>query len=256
MRPIAPRLITDVFPHDGKCAVHLDHQGQEYRLCWSGDWRKLPDLSTFPEVVDATVSRIPHGPAMTRLWSTSRVITHGFDAHIRELVDTCEDDFPICKVAIDARQQSSISEEFRMLRLLATSAPNFPIPRTHQSPLREGTDFIGFRMERLHDIPLGGHLEHFGEVEEAILKLRDHGIVHFDLSPNNIMLNALGRITIIDFGRAGQVGQVVPAHKARPGVSEETLYSHSVDAGDLKKLHGKLRAALPLSCPWLTLSSQ
>lgn len=243
MSQATPRPITNVFPHEGSCALHVDRQGREYRICWSGDWRKPPDLSSFPAVTDATVTEIPHGPAAKQLWSSSHVISHGSDAHIREM-NSCQDGFPICKVAIDARQRASVSEEFQLMRFPETNAPDIPIPRVHTSPLREGADMLGFRMEKLHEIPLGGHLEHFGELETAVRKLREYGIVHFDLSPNNIMLDGSGNIRLIDFGRAGRAGQNVPAHKARPGAPQGAQYSCSVDAEDLGKLHGEPRPSI------------
>lgn len=230
--------ITDVFPHQGQCAIHVDHQGSEYQVCWTGDWRKCPDLSAFPHLSAATVTEIPHGPATRRIWSASRVIGHGSNAHVRQL-QVCDDDFPIIKVAINAKQRDLVAEEFRLLRYLATLAPSTRIPRTHPEPLREGDRIIGFRMEQLHSIPLGGHLEHFGELEEAVRQLHRIGIVHYDISPSNIMLNASGHVTIIDFGHAGHLGQKIPAEKARPGSPPGARYSIDDDLRSLARFRSE-----------------
>jgi protein kinase-like protein len=231
-------IITDVFPYEGQCAIHVDHQGSEYRVCWKGDWRKCPDFSTFPHLSAATATEIPHGPATRRLWSASRVIGHGSNAHVRQLL-VRDDDFPIIKVAINARQRELIAEEFQLLRHLAISAPSARIPLTHPEPLREGSYVVGFRMERLHCIPLGGHLEHFEELEDAVRQLHSVGIVHHDLSPSNIMMDKSGRVTLIDLGHAGYLGQPIPARKAKPGSSRGARYSISDDERSLVRLHSK-----------------
>lgn len=97
-------------PHAGQCAINVDYQGFEYRVCWTGGWRKRPDLSIFPRLFDATATEIPHGPGTSRIWLASRVIAHGSDAHIRELLD-CNDGFPIIKIATNARQRGLVEED-------------------------------------------------------------------------------------------------------------------------------------------------
>lgn len=231
--------ITDVFPFDRKCALHVDYHGDEYRVCWTGDWRRRPDLSEFPRVKTATITKIPHSPAVDVLWTSSQVVAHGADVHIRELRN-CTDGFPICKVAIDTRQRRLLQYEFRILRFLSTSDLDYPVPKTDPEPLGDDDGIFGFRMEKLHPIAGPHCLEYFNEVERAIRKVHESGVAHNDLSPSNIMLNKDRRVTIIGFGRAGFAGEIVPSYEKGELKRGNLTYSLSLDLDWLAKLHGKI----------------
>ncbi|KND90814.1 hypothetical protein TOPH_04588 [Tolypocladium ophioglossoides CBS 100239] len=157
--------------------------GQEYRVCWFGDWLNPPDLSTF-------------SLAMCQLWATSEVVRHGSDSHIREL-RTSPDDFLNCKVANDERQRQFLQEEFVILRRLSLVGTNIPLPQTHPCPLQDED----------------GSLRYLLAVRKAVHQLHQAKVIHFDLSPSNIMVNELGNLAIIDFCRGLLIGSPIPLHK-------------------------------------------
>lgn len=231
--------ITFVYPFYGQCALNVDHHGREYRVCWSGDWRKPPDLSAFPRVDNATSSSIPHSPGVNELWAASRVLKHGADSHIRVL-SNCTDDFPICKVAINDRQRRLVQEEVSILRFLSARSPGIPVAQIHPRLLEDDDGIFGFRMEKLNDVAVEDMATHLDEIKGAVSQLHHAGVIHYDLSPSNIMLNMSGHVTLIDFGRAGYIGDRIPLTKekgAKP--SGESIYDASWDFHSLRKLDGE-----------------
>ncbi|KJZ70777.1 hypothetical protein HIM_09827 [Hirsutella minnesotensis 3608] len=237
---MSAKSITDVYPIDGLCAVNVDFGGKEYRICWSGNWRNLPDLSTFPDLTGATITEIAQSLAMRQVWTQSEVIAHGADSHIREL-RTCSDDFPICKVANDWRQRQAIRDEFFILRRFSELDANIVVPRTHPDPLRDDEGIFGFRMERLQKIPWGHSLSCLPALRKAVQQLHQARVIHFDLSPNNCMVNKYGNLIIIDFGRGGLIDNPVPLHKQKgPKRNSEMRYSIEQDLEGIERLKGTL----------------
>ncbi|KAI5465151.1 hypothetical protein BGZ63DRAFT_402043 [Mariannaea sp. PMI_226] len=233
-----PQPITDVYPFDKQCAFNVDYDGQEYLVCWSGDWRSQPNLSLFPHIEGAVSSPIPHSSQVNKLWTTSRVVGHGADSHIREL-NNCMDSFPICKVAINERQRDLLREEFSLLRHLSTMPLSLPIVRTHPEPLQDKQGIFGFRMERLYHITPENLLEYYDEMKTAIERIHQARVIHYDVSISNIMLNIDKHITIIDFGRAGYAGDQIPLTKEK-GVKPtgKCVYAVSWDFQALQKIQG------------------
>lgn len=220
--------ITFTYPKDNTCTVHIDFKGNEYLIQWNGDWRQLPDLTHFPLVTDATITRLEHSPSVSGIWATSEVLKFGADAHVRAL-SSCKDGFPICKVAIDTRQRLLLRDEFSILSHLVSQ--DAPVVRIYPQPLIDEDGIFGFRMERLFEINTETAAEYISEIENAINTIHKCGIVLYDISPSNIMLDQHGRITIIDFGRAGYIGESIPSCKAI-GV-KPTVELFSVDADQL-----------------------
>jgi predicted Ser/Thr protein kinase len=179
-------------------------------VCWIGDWRKPPNFEDFSELKNVTVTPISHSTSVKEIWSRSQVLTYGADSHIRTLKDNV-DGYPICKIAIDGRQRSLIADEFSMLKEVL--ADGGPVVRVHSDPLQDDDGIFGFRMEKLNKLDLDTAANHISQIENAFKRLHRRDIVHNDISPSNIMLNGKGRITIIDFGRAGRAGTVIPAYK-------------------------------------------
>ena len=231
------RVITFPYPTNKSCTVNIDFKGQEYVLLWAGDWRKLPDLTLFPHVEGASVTLIPHSSRVHELWMRSRVLTYGADSHIRTL-DSCIDDFPICKVAIDERQRRLLQEEFLMIRHLSSNG--VPVVRTHQEPLIDEQGIFGFKMERLVDIDLNTAAKYIPDITKAIDEIHQSGVVHYDISPSNLMLNHEGLIRVIDFGRAGHIGEEIPSHKKK-GIKLLANATFSIDADEnaVKETMGK-----------------
>lgn len=61
--------------------------------------------------------------------------------------------------------------------------------------------------------------------------------MHHDISPSNLLLNQERFITVIDFGRAGYIGQEVPeVFRAK----ENEIFSVDSDNNALKKIIGML----------------
>lgn len=227
--------ITCPFPIDKASAINIDFNGDEYLLCWDGDWREIPDLTSFPLVDNASVTLISHTERVKELWATSQVLAFGADSHTRAL-DSCGDEFSVCKVAINDRQRQLLQEEFSILRDL--SSKDIPVVRVHQEPLADEYGIFGFRMERLSKIDIENATKYMSETEKAIEEVHRNGVVHHDIHPSNIMLNKEGIVTIIDFGRAGYIGQEVPALKSIGKPKKKEIYSVESDHVSLEWVNG------------------
>jgi len=217
-----------------RCVSNIDFKGNEYLLRLEGDWKKLPDLTQFPLVEDhVSVIPIPHSQCVHELWTSSQVLKYGADAHIRVL-NSCSDEFHICKVAINDCQKRILREEFSIIRSLSSNG--VPVVGTHHEPLSDEQGIFGFRMERLVDIDLDNATPYIPEIARAIENIHRNGVVHYDIGPSNIMLDSERTITFIDFGRAGYIGQKVPSYKSkdnRTPVNE--TFSVTSDDNALKK---------------------
>jgi serine/threonine protein kinase len=227
--------ITPPYPIDKSSAVNIDFNGDEYLLRWDGDCRETPDLTYFPHVDNATVTLIPQSERVKVSWATSQVLAYGADSHIR-ILDSCGDKFSVCKVAINDRQRQLLQGEFSILQHL--SSKDLPVVRIHQEPLADEQGIFGFRMERLSNIDIGVAAEYIPEVAKAFEEVHLTGVVHYDISPSNIMLNQKGKVTIIDFGRAGYIGQEVPSIKAVGKPKEKEIYSVESDNVSLERVNG------------------
>jgi serine/threonine protein kinase len=228
--------ITFPYPKDNHCTVNIDFDGNEYLLQWDGDWRELPDLTLFPLVTNATVTPVFHSSGVSDIWTRSQVLNFGADAHLRVL-DSCTDEFPICKIALDGRQRLLLQDEFSILRDL--SSHNIPVVRTHQQPLIDENGVFGFRMERLIDLNMETAANYIPNIRKAVDDVHRCGIVHHNLSRSNIMLNQQGLITLIDFGRAGYAGEKIPSCKRvgrKPATPE--VFSKSSDLQELDRTIG------------------
>lgn len=227
--------LTLAYPIDKTHAINIDFKGDEYLLRWDGDWRKTPDLASFPIVNNATVTLIPHSERVKQLWVTSQVLAFGADSHIR-ILDFCADEFSVCKVAINDRQRRLLEDEFSIL--LHLSSKGIPVVRLHQEPLTDEQGIFGIRMERLSTIKMDNAAQYIPEVAKAFEEVHRSGVVHHDISPSNIMLNKKGKVTIIDFGRAGYIGQEVPSIKAVGKPKEKEIYSVESDNISLERVNG------------------
>lgn len=95
-------------------------------------------------------------------------------------------------------------------------------------PHREG-DFVALPME----LASGGDLRRLRgksyldvvpvliDIAQGLEYAHEHGVIHRDLKPGNILFDARGRVRIADFGIAGMPGEVPPAG-TRPGLSPFT----------------------------------
>lgn len=95
-------------------------------------------------------------------------------------------------------------------------------------PYREG-DFVALPME----LASGGDLRRLRgksyldvipvliDIAQGLEYAHEHGVIHRDLKPGNVLFDARGRVRIADFGIAGAPGEVNPAI-VRPGLSPFT----------------------------------
>ena len=230
------RPVTFAYQFENMYAMNIDYVRQEYRICWSGDWRKPPDLGRFPQV-DCSITAIRHSREVEEVWAESHVLKCGVDAHIRILNNKEENVFPACKIAIDDRQRRLIKDEFSILCYLASCGS--PVVSVHPEPLVDAQGIFGFRMEELFDIKIASRRTYTTTVASVIAKIHQNGVIHFDLSPSNLMKDKEGRLTVIDFGRAGYLGDDIPPDKRRPG-SNRATYSTEQDINALKWVLGTL----------------
>ena len=92
-------------------------------------------------------------------------------------------------------------------------------------------------MEELFEIGVVHQRSYAGQIARSIETLHQSRVIHFDLSPSNLKKDREGRVTVIDFGRAGYLGDQVPPDKRRPGWNGEP-YSTDHDIDALKRLLG------------------
>ncbi|KAH6713540.1 hypothetical protein BKA61DRAFT_674158 [Leptodontidium sp. MPI-SDFR-AT-0119] len=203
---MSARQLTFTYPRDNRCT--------------------LPDLTQFPSVSNGTVNTVAHSSEVEKIWKASYVLGFGADAHLRELRNG-NDEFPVCKVAINARQRRLLQDEFLLLRVL--SAHDLPVVRTYTEPLVDEEGIFGYRMEKLVDIDMDNAAEYVPDIEQAVAAIHLLGIALYDITPSNVMLNTQGRITMIDFGRAGYIGEEIPLCKVM-GINPTTkIYSTYLD---------------------------
>ncbi|KAF1952056.1 hypothetical protein CC80DRAFT_453112 [Byssothecium circinans] len=225
------KSISFAYRFEDRYAMNIEHEGHEYRVCWSGNWRDTPDLSYFPQV-DASVTPIPHSREVEELWAKSHVVTCGADSHIRILYDK-EDAFPVLKVGMDDRQRRLIRDEFSILCYLASHG--CPVVRVHPEPLVDDEGIFGFMMEELFEIKVASGHVYTAQITSSIEQIHQKGVIHNDLSPSNLMKNKEGRVTLIEFGHAGYLGDQIPPDKRAPH-SNSDRYSVAYDMNALKRL--------------------
>ncbi|KAF7550578.1 hypothetical protein G7046_g7968 [Stylonectria norvegica] len=107
----------------------------------------------------------------------------------------------------------SPAEECSLIRYLATVAPAAPIVQTLPEALQDQDGIFGFRMAKLSSITHEEVATHYDDILEALHHIHSAGVVHFDLSWTNTMLDHNGHVTFIDPGHAGLSEEDVPLHK-------------------------------------------
>jgi serine/threonine protein kinase len=73
------------------------------------------------------------------------------------------------------------------------------------------------------------------EIHEGLVELSRAGIYHGDLSPNNVMMDTLGKIKLIDYGMANLSGKYTP-NFVSPETLSGSVYNYSSDLYSLGKL--------------------
>ncbi|KAF2743225.1 kinase-like protein [Sporormia fimetaria CBS 119925] len=194
-------------------AMNIEFEGQEYRIRYSGDWQNIPDLSRIPQVDShVTVTHIPHSQEIDEIWAKSTAVEWGggADSYIRILKNK-GDQFPILKLGLDDRQRRLIQDEFSILRYLASQG--CPVVRVRPEPLVDDKGIFGYMMEELCSIDVGSGHMYIRRITRALKDIHRQGVIHNDLHPGNVMVNKEGCVTLIDFGRAGYLGDKIPTDK-------------------------------------------
>ena len=215
--------ITPPYPASGgDWAFGVDYNRKEYTTRWSGAWQP-PSLLGFPYIQDLTIQEAYQTDEKRRCWQHSTMLDYGSYAYIRILDESSR--YPILKIAhhSDAKRQF-ISREFEMLRLLNTQ----PVVRVQEEPISDEDGLFGFRMQKLYKINRVELAERLDELEDAIKRVHETGIAINDVSISNVMLDAQDKITLIDFGFAGWIGEEVPSFFP-PWKSRRALFSVETD---------------------------
>ncbi len=206
----------------GDWACGVDYNRKEYTTRWSGAWQP-PSLLGFPKIQELTIQEAYQSDEKRRCWQHSTILDYGSYAHIRILDDSSQ--YPILKIAHhgDAERQF-ISREFEMLKMLNTQ----PVVRVQEEPISDEDGLFGFHMQKLYKINTVELAKRLDELEDAIKRVHEAGIAINDISISNVMLDAQDKITLIDFGFAGRIGEEVPSFFP-PWKSRRALFSVETD---------------------------
>ena len=198
--------ITPPYPGRGDdWACGVDYNRREYTIRWAGDWQ-CPSLLSFPNIQDLTIHEVHQSDEKRRCWQHSTMLEYGSYAYIRIFDEPSL--YSVLKIAHrgDAKRQF-ISREFEILKLLNTQ----PVVRVHEEPLSDQDGLFGFQMQELYKINTSELAKRLDELEYAIKKVHEAGIAINDVSISNVMLDAQNRITLVDFGFAGHIGEEFPS---------------------------------------------
>lgn len=215
--------ITPPYPASGgDWACGVDYNRKEYTTRWSGTWQP-PSLLGFPNIQDLTIQEAYQSDEKRRCWQYSTMLGYGSYDYIRILDESSR--YPILKIAHygDAKCQF-ISREFEMLKLLNTQ----PVVRLQEEPVSDENGLFGFHMQKLYKINTVELAERLDELEDAVKRVHEAGIAINDVSISNIMLDAQDKITLINFGFAGRIGEEVPSFLP-PWKSRRALFSVETD---------------------------
>jgi len=76
--------------------------------------------------------------------------------------------------------------------------------------------FEGKNLEHCSTLSLGDVLLVFRMIASGLNAMHQHGFVHCDIKPNNILINKAGSIKIIDLGQSCKIGTVKPRIQGTP----------------------------------------
>jgi len=74
----------------------------------------------------------------------------------------------------------------------------------------------GVSLDKCRPDPIDKAVDLFLKVAEGLLYMHEHGFLHTDLKPNNILLQYDGQIKIIDFGQSCEIGTRKPRIQGTP----------------------------------------
>ncbi|KAI9889124.1 MAG: hypothetical protein M1814_005786 [Vezdaea aestivalis] len=215
--------VTPPYPvSGGDWAYKVDFQRKECMVQWSGAWEP-PCLLGFPNIINLTIHEVYQNEEMRRCWQRSTVLDYGSYAQVRTLDGSSH--YPILKIAHRSDpKRHFISREFDMLRSLKSQ----PVVRVRKGPVSDEDGLLGFYMQKLYKINMADLSERLDELQDALRMVHEAGVVINDVSVSNVMVDEHDKITLIDFGFAGRIGQEVPFFFP-PWKARRTLFSVESD---------------------------
>ena len=93
-------------------------------------------------------------------------------------------------------------------------------------------------IKKRHTIPSQEAVELLRPVMEAVAGLHRSGIVHCDISPDNLLFDGSGRLWLIDLGAAALKGGVRAEKELKPGYAPVELYQDKEKIGPWSDIYG------------------
>jgi RIO-like serine/threonine protein kinase len=153
------------------------------------------------------VSSVHQSSEIAAIWRDSTIIDYGSHASIR---DTKHGRFPILKLAhSDELSIKLIQHEFDVLAELTKLG--LPVVEFDQQPILDNGVTCGYRMKKLSKLEPSELRSRTDDIKQTLDRLHSAGFSHGDFGPSNIMTDEGGRLILIDFSFAGQLGSAVPS---------------------------------------------
>jgi hypothetical protein len=209
---------------DGRLWTYVEFKDRLYHVSWHESTDR-PDFDHFPNFENATIQELTTSREMRDLLAKSDTLDYGADAWIRTK------DGLIIKYAYPTQtSQARLRDEYRMLQYM--SELSLPVPRLQGEPFTDADGIFAFGMERLYKWAPKDDQSAEEEMKRLMGLLHSSGICHNDLRQENVMQTKDGRTVMIDFGRSGRCGELVPWYSSSAG-SIDQAFDFDTDRGIL-----------------------
>jgi serine/threonine protein kinase/ribosomal protein S27E len=199
-------------------SVHLDPPAEE-KPFWSVGGGAPPPPTPSPSTDSDTLRLAPFGK-----YTLVREIGRGGMGFVYEAVDTQLDRRVALKMLYtspNADPKEAALDEERFLReaKLCASLPKHPgIVSVYESGIIDGRRYLAMEFidgrsmsawRRMGSVTLRAQVALLRDVAQAVHHAHEHGVIHRDLKPQNVLVDARNRPNVTDFGLAKSVGQDV-----------------------------------------------